>query len=222
MSNEEQIKTKEEIKAEEKSVEGTDEPQDTLVPLETYLKAGIHIGTKFKTKYMKNFIYKIRNDGLYVLDLKKIDERIKLAAKFISRYAPEDIAVVSRRENGWRSVKQFANITGCKVFAGRYPPGLLTNTNLRDFIEVKLIIVTDPWPDRNVIEDAKKVGITILGLCDSNNQTNDLDLVLPCNNKGKKSIGLIYYLLAREYMRNRGLIGSSEDISRTQEDFTEQ
>ncbi|TAL57840.1 MAG: 30S ribosomal protein S2, partial [Nanoarchaeota archaeon] len=85
--------------------------QKYLVPQDTYLKAGIHIGTKFKTKYMEPFIYKTRPDGLSVLNLQKIDERVKIATKFISQYAPEDIIVASRRENGWKSVKAFGNAT---------------------------------------------------------------------------------------------------------------
>ena len=98
-----------------------------LVPTDVYLKTGIHIGTKFKTKYMAQFIYKTRPDGLSVLNLQKIDERIDLAAKFLSQFEPKDILIVSRRENEWKSVRAFGKITGAQYFAGRYPPGILTN-----------------------------------------------------------------------------------------------
>lgn len=175
-----------------------------LVPTDQYLKAGIHIGTKFKTKYMEQFIYKTRPDGLSVLNIQKIDERIKILTKFLSNYKPEEILVVSRRENGWKAVKLLNNYTGINVFAGRYPPGLLTNPNLKGFMEVKVVLVTDSWPDRNVINDAIKIGIPVIGLCDTNNQANNLDLVVPCNNKGKKSLGLLFYILTREYLKNRG------------------
>ena len=124
-----------------------------LVPQDQYLKAGIHIGTKFRTKYMENFIYKVRPDGLAVLNLKKIDERIKIAAKFLSQYDPEDILVVSRRENGWKAVTAMAKYVGNKFFAGRYLPGILTNPSLERYVEVKVVLVTDSWPDRNVIKD---------------------------------------------------------------------
>ena len=93
-----------------------------LIPIDNYLKAGIHIGTKFKTKYMENFIYKTRPDGLYVLNLQKIDERLAMAARFMSKYAPEEILIVCRRENGWKPVKLFGKVTGVRVFPGRYPP----------------------------------------------------------------------------------------------------
>jgi len=192
-----------------------------LVPQDTYLKAGVHIGTKFRTKYMEGFIYKTRPDGLSVLNLKKIDERIGVAAKFLSQYNPEDILVVSRRENGWKSIKAFGKSTGTKVFAGRYPPGILTNSALETYMEVKVILVTDSWPDRNAIKDALAIGVPVVALCDTNNQTNNIDLVVPCNNKGKKSIGLFFYILAREYLKNKGMIKSDDEFKASLEDFTE-
>jgi len=193
-----------------------------LVPQEKYLKSGIHIGTKFKTKYMAQFIYKTRPDGLSVLNLQKIDERIKLAASLLSQYAPEEILIACRRENGWKAVKAFGRAAGVHVFAGRYPPGILTNPALSNYLEVKLILVADAWPDRNVIKDAKKIGIPIVALCDTNNQANDIDLVVPCNNKGKKSLGLFFYILAREFLRNKGILGTTEEPKFVVEDFTEE
>ncbi len=180
-----------------------DENQELLVPLDDYLKAGLHIGTKFRTKYMAPFIYKIRGDGLSVLNVQEVNSRIEIASKFLSQYAPEDILIVSRRENGWHAVKMFAKSTGINVFAGRYLPGGLTNSNLKDFFEVKLILITDPWPDRNIVFDALKLGIPVIALCDTNNTSNGIDLVVPCNNKGKKSLGLVFWIFAREYLKNR-------------------
>lgn len=193
-----------------------------LVPSKQYLKAGIHIGTKFRTKYMSSFIYKTRSDGLSVLNLQKIDERIGVAASFLSQYEPEDIVIISRRENGWKAVKMFEKLTGARVFAGRYPPGILTNTALEEYMEPKIMLVTDSWPDRNAVKDAQKIGIPVIALCDTNNQSNNLDLVVPCNNKGKKSLGLLFYILAREYLVKRGMIKSAEDFKATIEDFTEE
>lgn len=193
-----------------------------LVPQDVYLKAGIHIGTKFKTKYMEKFIYKTRPDGLSVLNLQKINERIKLTANLLSNYAPEEILVVSRRENGWKPVRVFGKATGIRVVAGRYPPGILTNPQLKNFIETKIIVVTDSWPDRNVINDAMLTGIPIVALCDTNNQANDIDLVMPCNNKGKKSLGLFFYILAREYLKIRGLIKSDAEFTYKEDDFAEE
>jgi len=190
-----------------------------LVPNDTYLKAGIHIGTKFKTRYMEEFIYKTRPDGLSVLNIQKIDERLRILAKFLAQYKPEEILVASRRENGWLPVKMFGKLTGAKVFAGRYPPGTLTNPQLKHYLEAKVILITDPWPDRNVAKDALKMGIPILALCDTNNQANDLDLVVPCNNKGKKSLGLLFWILTKEYLKLRDKI-KDKDFKHTIEDFT--
>lgn len=187
--------------------------ENFLISQEQYLKAGIHIGTKFKTKYMEKFIYKTRPDGLSVLNLRQIDNRILNAAKMLSNYEPEDILVVSRRENGWDAVKLFAKLTGVKFFAGRYPPGILTNPNLDIYIEPKILLVTDAWPDRNAVNDALSVGIPIIGLCDTNNQSNNLDLVVPCNNKGKKSLGLFFFILMREFLKAKGKIKSDEEVS---------
>jgi small subunit ribosomal protein S2 len=192
-----------------------------LVANEEYLKSGIHIGTKFKTKYMEHFIYKTRPDGLSVLNIQQIDERIRIAVDMLSRYEPKDILVVSRRENGWKGVRLLGKLTGMQVFAGRYPPGILTNPELPTYREARIILVTDPWPDKNAVEDALKVGIPVIALCDTNNQTNNLDLVIPANNKGKKSLGLFFYILAKMYLEKRGNAKDGEFAYKV-EDFTEE
>jgi len=193
--------------------------QDLLVPIDTYLKAGIHIGTKFKSSYMDNFIYKIRPDGLYVLNLQKIDERIRVAINFLAQFKPEDIVLVGRRENAWRPMKLFSKLTGVRVFAGRYPPGILTNTALRNFIETKAMIVVDAWPDRNALNDAVKIGVPIVGLCDTNNTANYLDLVIPCNNKGRKSLGLLFYILSKELAQKWGKPIEQAELDAALEEF---
>lgn len=193
-----------------------------LVPLEKYLKVGLHIGTKFRTKYMEPFIYKIRGDGLAVLNVQKIDERMRIATQLVSQYEPEEVLVVGRRENSWDAIKMFAEMTGVKHVAGRYPPGILTNTNLEEFMEIKLLIVADPWPDKNAVKDAFTMGVPIIALCDTNNESNYLDLVVPCNNKGKKSLGLFFWVLAREYLKSRGLIKTEKDMKYPLEKFIEE
>jgi len=193
--------------------------EEYLIPLDNYLKVGLHIGTKFKTKYMEPFIYKIRNDGLAVMNVKKIDERIATAAKFIAQYEPKDILVVCRRENGWKAVKLFSKLTGIRAIAGRYRPGMLTNSILDNFSETRLLLVVDPWPDKNAVLDAVKVGVPVIALCDTNNEANFLDLMVPCNNKGKKSLGLLFWVLTKEYLKSRGQLKSDEELKLTIEDF---
>ncbi len=196
--------------------------QTLLVSPDVYLKTGVHIGAKFKTKYMDNFIYKTRPDGLSVLNVQKIDERIRLTAKFLSYYEPSEIVICGRRETSFKPIKMFAKVTGARAVTGRYPPGILTNPNLKQFVEAKVLLVSDPWTDKNAMNDAFKIGIPIVALADTNNQTNYTDLVIPCNNKGKKSLGLIFYLLAREFLINKGLIKSPEEFQYSIEDFTEE
>ena len=199
-----------------------EENESLLIDSNEYLKSGIHIGTKFKTKYMADFIYKTRPDGLSVLNLKKIDERIQLAVNFLSQYAPEEILIVSRRENGWKGLKKLNELTGIRVISGRYPPGILTNPNLETFSEPKVIMVSDPWTDKNAVEDAAKMGVPIIALCDTNNQSNKIDLVVPCNNKGKKSVGLVFYLVAQEYMRKKAMLKSEDEMPAKIDDFVEE
>lgn len=190
-----------------------------VIPLDDYLKVGLHIGTKFRNKYMEPFIYKVRSDGLSVMNVKKIDERIGVASKFLSRYDPKDILVICRRENGWSAVQKFSELTGIPVIAGRYRPGSLTNPKLECFKEIKMMMIVDPWPDKNAIHDAGLVGIPVIALCDTNNEATHIDLVVPCNNKGRRSLGLLFWVLAREYMKNRGMIKSDSEYTAKVEEF---
>jgi len=192
-----------------------------LIEVEEYLSAGTHIGTKVKTKSMAPFIYKVNPAGLTILDVQKIDDRLKLAAKFLARYDPKDILIVGRRENSWKSIKTFAKYTGVNYFVGRYPAGILTNPELETFAEPKVIMITDPWPDKNAIRDAVKIGIPIVALCDSNNTTRAVDLIIPCNNKGAKSLSLIYWILANQFLREKGTLPKTKTIDAKPEDFME-
>ena len=184
-----------------------------LIKQETYLEAGIHIGTKLKVMDMNPFIYRMRNDGLYVLDLRKIDERIRLAAKLLSQYAPEEILVVASRTYSGNAASVFSALTGVKVYQGRFIPGILTNVNRADFAEPKLILVCDPKGERQAVIEAGKMGIATIGLCDSDNTTSFIDWVVPCNNKGRRSLALIFYLFSREYLMAKGKIASYEEFA---------
>lgn len=198
------------------------EEENLLIPTEDYLKSGIHIGTKFRTKYMENFVYKTRSDGLSVLNIKEIDNRIRAAANLLSNYEPDEIIVVSRRENGWKPVRMFAKATGTNCFPGRYPPGVLTNPQLKIFMEGKVMLVTDAGPDKNAVKDALTMGIPIIALCDTNNTANNLDLVIPCNNKGKKSLGLVFYLLAKQYLELKGITNKGQAFEYGIDNFTDE
>ena len=186
--------------------------EKTLIDLEKYLQAGVHIGTKYKTKHMKQFIFKTNPDGLAVLDIQKVDKRLEIAGKFLAQYAPDEIVVVGRRENAWRPIKAFAKVTGVHEFAGRYKAGVITNPGLKDYIEPKVILVTDPWLDKNAIHDALLRGIPIVALVDTNNTLNKIDYAVPCNNRGDKALGTIFWILANQYLKGRGEIKKDLNI----------
>jgi small subunit ribosomal protein S2 len=191
----------------------------TMVSEEIYMTSGVHIGTRQKTADIKEFIYKVRNDGLYIIDVKKTDERIKAAAKFLAKYNPSQILVVSVRQYGQKPVKKLGETTGIQVLDGRFQPGTLTNPNAKTFLEPEIILLTDPLADIQALHEAKNVGIPVLALCDTNNETKYIDYVIPTNNKGRRALALIYWLLARAILKEQGKIKSDEEFTATVEDF---
>jgi len=193
--------------------------QDLLIEEDVYLTSGVHIGTQQKSADMKDFIFKVRSDGLYVLDIKKTNERIKIAASMIARYKPEEILVVSARQYGQKPVRMFSNIIGCHTFPGRFVPGTLTNPSLDVYVEPKILIVTDPAADQQALREAINSRIPVIGLCDANNETKYVDLVIPANNKGRRSLAIIYWLLTREILKTKGIIEKNEDFKTDVKDF---
>jgi len=185
-----------------------------------YLSAGVHIGMKFKTKEMEPFIFKTRPGGLSVIDIEKTDERLKIAAKFIANY--KNIIVACRKTNGFKPIDKFVEIVGGKAIKGRFLPGILTNPNSPEFYEPDLLIVTDPIADSQAIVEAKNRRIPIVGLCDTYNSIEFIDFCIPTNNKGKKSLGLIYFILAREILKERKEIKKNSDFKYELKDFAEE
>ena len=195
------------------------ELEELLLPRDSILSAGIHIGTRIKTKNMEPFIYRVRPDGLFVLDIKKTDERIRIAAKFLSRFDPSKIAVVASRLYGHQPVRKFCELTGATPIVGRFVPGSLSNPLYPGRIEPEVIVVTDPRADSQAVTEAAKVGIPVVALCSTDNDFNGIDLVIPTNNKGRKALATIYWLLARQVLRERGELGPDEDLNVPVEDF---
>ncbi|MFH0929345.1 MAG: 30S ribosomal protein S2 [Candidatus Aenigmatarchaeota archaeon] len=187
------------------------------MPYEQYLSAGMHIGMKQQTKDMERFVYKLRDDGLAVLDLKTIEKRIKLAAQFLARF--ERIMVVSRKFVGWKPAIKFAEVVGAKEMTGRFLPGTITNPAFPGYYEPDVLLVTDPLIDSQAVKEAAKMRIPIVALSDTSNETQSIDFVIPVNNKGRKSIAMVYYLLAMEIEKNRGKIKEDEEFAHKPEDF---
>lgn len=181
-----------------------DDEADLLLPVEEYLSAGVHIGTQQKTKDMERFIHRVRTDGLYVLDISKTDDRIRTAANFLANYAPEGILVASSRQYGRYPAEKFAEAIGARARTGRFIPGTLTNPQYEGYIEPDVVVVTDPIGDSQAVTEAITVGIPVIAMCDSNNATSNVDLVIPTNNKGRKALAVVYWLLANETLDRRG------------------
>jgi small subunit ribosomal protein S2 len=181
-----------------------DDEVDLLIPVEDYLAAGAHIGTQQKTKDMERFIHRVRTDGLYVLDVSQTDDRIRTAARFLSNYNPEQILVASSRQYGRFPAEKFADAVGARARTGRFIPGTLTNPQYAGYIEPDVVVVTDPIGDAQAVKEAITVGIPVVAMCDSNNSTSNVDLVVPTNNKGRKALSVVYWLLANETLDNRG------------------
>jgi small subunit ribosomal protein S2 len=190
-----------------------------LVDEELYLLSGIHIGTRQKSLDMEPFFYKVRGDGLYIIDIRKTDERIRRAASMLSRYESESILVVSARQYGQFPAAVFAKNTGDKVIAGRFMPGTLTNPNAPSYMEPQILVVTDPMGDAQAMREAIVCGMPIIALCDANNETKFVDLVIPTNNKGRRSLAFIYWLLTREVLKARGAVKNDEEYTKTIEEF---
>jgi len=193
--------------------------EELLLPRDTLLSAGIHIGTRMKTKDMDLFIYRVRPDGLFVLDVKKTDDRIRTTAKFLARFEPSKIAAVAARLYGRDPVSKFCEVTVATPIIGRFIPGLLSNPLYPNRIEPSVVIVSDPKADLQAVREASSIGIPVIALCSTDNDFADVDLVIPTNNKGRRALAVIYWLLARQILRERGEIPPDGDISVSIDDF---
>ncbi len=190
--------------------------EELLTNQNDYLEAGIHIATKSKSPGMKKFIYKVREDGLYLMDLKTIDDRIRVASKMIAAYEPKDIVVTASRIYAIVPAQKFSELIGAKFIKGRVTPGIFTNPHREDFMEPKLILISDSRNEKQAIKEASKISMPIVALSDTDNSTKFIDLVIPVNNRGRRSLALVYFLLAKEILKARG---STEPFNYSITDF---
>ena len=187
---------KEEVKLKKKS--------NMLIDLEDYVKTGIYLGTRIVTPEMRRYVYRRRADGLAIFNTDLIDEKLKESIEYLSKFKPEDVILACKRQSGWKVAKKFGEITGIRIFTKKYPAGIMTNTNLRDFFETELTIIVDHWLDKNALKDTLDVKKKVLMICGTNNFSRGADQIIIGNNKSGKSLGLIFYLLARGYLKARG------------------
>ncbi|GBE20120.1 MAG TPA: hypothetical protein ENG87_03700 [Candidatus Pacearchaeota archaeon] len=185
---------------------------DMLIPLDEYVKAGIYLGTKVVTPDMRAFVYRRRADGLAIFNTDLIDEKLKEGIEYLSKFAPEDVILVCKRQVGWKAAEMFSRLTGIRVFTKKYPAGILTNTQLPDFFENELTIVTDSWLDRNALNDTLNVRKKVLMICDTNNFSKGTDQIIIGNNKNSRSLGVIFYLLAKGYCKAKKIEADIPDL----------
>ena len=192
----ETVSTEPEAEEEEETQEAQAPEETLLLPRDTLLSAGIHIGTRMKTLDMEPFIYRVRPDGLFVLDVKKTDDRIRATGKFLSRYEPARVAVAATRLYAHEPVKMFCKLTGATPLIGRFIPGQLSNPQYSSRIDPEIILVCDPRADAQAVKEASKVGIPIVALCSTDNEFAGVDLVIPTNNKGRRALAVVFWLLS--------------------------
>lgn len=192
-------------------------PVKLLMSRKDYMSSGIHIGTKSKTKDMKEFIYRIRPSGLAVMNITKIDERIRIAARFLAR--AKRIMVVGKKTPVEKGLKKFGEIIGAEVITKRFLPGTLTNPSFENYKEIDVMFIIDPLVDYQALEEAVKARVPIVAVCNTFNETKNIDLVIPANNKGKRALATLLWLLARQILKERGVIKSDREFEYKIEDF---
>ena len=202
---ESKVKEGEAVTIKEKVTGEKEEKKDMLVPIEDYLKASIHLGTRVITPDMRKYVYRRRADGLAVFNTSLLDDKMREAIDYLAQFAPHEFIIVCKREAGWKAVQKFAETLGIRAFTKKYPAGILTNTNLENFFETDMVFICDPWLDKNAVADANRVKLKVMSICDTNNFTAGIDFVLPSNNKSWKSLGIVFYLLTKGYIEKRKL-----------------
>jgi small subunit ribosomal protein S2 len=190
-----------------------------LLEQDQYLSAGVHIGTRVKSGGMREYIYRTREDGLHVIDLKRLDERVSEAAKILCNYEASKVFVVGGKSNAQRPIEKFCEATGFRPLNGRFTPGRFTNPQREDFVEPAMVLVTDPGVDRQAVQEAAQLNVPVIALCDTNNSVRNVDVVIPSNNKGRRALALVYWLLAREYLKESGRISSNEEFEDQPEEY---
>jgi small subunit ribosomal protein S2 len=182
-------------------------------------RSGLRVGTNVKTKFMKSFITKTTDEGLYMLDGDMTFEKIMTSAKFINRVGAENIIVCSGRQYAGIPIEKFCEMTGAKHHLGRFMPGTLTNPSLPYYIEPKIVFISDPEVDEQALIEATNAGIPVIGLSNTENITSKLDIIIPANNRGRRALATMYWLLVRQILIEKGELKENESMKKEIEDF---
>lgn len=201
------------VASNEKEHEVTEINKDFLV------KYRVHYGRNIKTPFSEDFIYAIHPKGFYLIDLEKTLAKLKIAAKFLARYNPEEVMAHSAREFAKKGIEEMCKLTGFQGVTGRFIPGTLTNYMLKYNRSISVLLVIDHTFDRQAADEAVKMKIPIVSFVDTNSDGSYVDLSIPANNKGKYSIAALLWSLTILILREKGLLGENEIIDATVEDF---
>jgi small subunit ribosomal protein S2 len=200
-------------------IQEASEEQLLLIDREQYLAAGVHIGTKLKTKYTEPWIYRTTSYGLFVININATDSRLRIAGKFLARFDPSKILICSVRRYGRQPIRKFAEIIGAKAMDKRFIPGTLTNPMIDEYFEADCVIIIDPHADKQCLAEAKLARIPLVSLIDTDDTLDGVDLAVPTNNRGRKALSLIMFLLARQIQREKGIIPPNGELEAKLEDF---
>jgi small subunit ribosomal protein SAe len=174
------------------------------------LTCRVHLGTKNLLSDMERYVYARRKDGIHIIDLHMTWQKLILAARvLVAIENPQDICAISARPYGQRAVLKFSHYTGAQCIAGRYTPGAFTNQIQEKYIQPRVLLITDPRIDHMSVLESAYVNIPVIGFCDTDSPIRNIDLVIPCNNRGPKAVGMLYWMLTREILRMRGTIARS-------------
>ncbi|MGC8556200.1 MAG: 30S ribosomal protein S2 [Conexivisphaera sp.] len=193
--------------------------QEDQMSTKALVATGIRIGTTVRTKFMEQFIARMRPDGLYILDMNKILYRIDVAGRFLARIEPGKLLVYSSREFARTPIEKFCELVGCRAVTGRFMPGMLTNPQLPYYLEAEAVLVVDPLLDSQAVAEASRMGIPVVALCDTDCVPSDVDLIIPANNRGRKALAAVFWLLARSTLIHSGALSPEQPMKYSIEDF---
>jgi small subunit ribosomal protein S2 len=193
--------------------------EKTEINVEFLVRHRVHYGRRTKTTFSEDYIYRTHPRGFFLIDVKKTIEKLKVAAKFLSRFPPDKVIICSAREYAERGIEKMCEITGMASKTGRFLPGTLTNYVLKEHREVDLIFVVDHNYDKQAVKEATKMKIPVISFVDTNSFPRLVDLAIPANSKGRSSLAALFWSLTVLYLRARGLLGEDEVIDLPVEDF---
>jgi len=193
--------------------------QKEIEILELFVKNGVHLGSRIKVKHMERFVFRMRPDGVYLIDVKKTLERLNIAARMISYFPPEKVVVVSTHVYGIKPVQRFCEVTGCIPIVGKMKAGIFTNKMLKNYMEPDLVVVSDPRYDSQAVEEAAIARIPVIAMCSTDNLCSNVDLVIPMNNRGKSSLPYAFWYLAKKVLEERGALTPELEASIRPETF---